>query len=228
MPPTANQPLLIASAVGAVILLILLIARWKLNSFLALILASLFAGLCSGMPLPDIAKSFGEGVGAVLGSIAMIVGLGAVLGKMLAESGGAEVIANTVTRVFGERRLPWAIIVIALIVGLPVFFAVGLVLLIPIVVAMSRRSGVPFLQLGLPLVAGLSIAHGLIPPHPGPMLAIETLKADPGRTILLSIVLAIPLAIIAGPLFTKWVCKRVESPPTPSVVPSAIQPSSTP
>src|SRR5437868_11032029 len=124
-----NQNLLILSAVGAVILLILLIARWKLNSFLALIIASLAAGLCAGMHLPDIAKAFSDGVGAVLASIAMVVGLGAVLGKMLGESGGAEVIANTVTRAFGEKRLPWAILFIALIVGLPVFFAVGLVLL---------------------------------------------------------------------------------------------------
>src|SRR6476469_1255953 len=133
---------LLVSAAGAVVLLILLIARWKLNAFVALIVASLFAGLCAGMELPNIAKSFSEGVGAVLGSVAMVIDLGAILGKMLSVSGGAEVIAATITRAFGDTRLPWAFAIIALIVGLPVFFPVGLVLLTPIAIATSCRSGV--------------------------------------------------------------------------------------
>lgn len=223
-----QQAQLILSAVVSVVLLILLIARWKLNSFLALIVASLFAGICAGMNLPDIAKAFGEGVGAVLGSIAMVVGLGAVLGKMLGESGGADVIATTIARVFGEKRLPWAMVLIALIVGLPVFFAVGLVLLIPIVVALARKTGRSFLSLSLPLVAGLSVAHGLIPPHPGPMLAIETLKADAGKTILYSLIIAAPTAIIAGPIFSAWICRRVKSPALPALAVSATKPKSPP
>ncbi len=207
----SHDATLIASAIGAVLLLIVLIARHKLNAFVALILASLAAGIFSGMNLPDIAKAFGEGVGAVLGSIAMVVGLGAILGKMLGESGGAQVIAETITRAFGNARLPWAMLVIALIIGLPVFFAVGLVLLTPIVIAVSNRSGVPFLRLALPMVAGISVAHGLIPPHPGPMLAVETLKADPGKTILYSFLIGIPAAIFAGPLFARFITKRIEA-----------------
>ncbi len=225
--PTSESIFLIGAAAGAVLLLIVLIARWKMNSFLALIIASLAAGLCSGMNLPDIAKSFGEGVGAVLGSIAMVVGLGAVLGKMLGESGGAEVIAATISRIFGEKRLPWAVLVIALIVGLPVFFAVGLVLLTPIVVAISRRTGVGFLKLAIPMVAGLSVAHGLVPPHPGPMLAVEVLGADPGKTILYSLVIGVPTAIVAGPLFSKWFCAGIETVPI-LAVPSASKPASAP
>lgn len=207
---------LIVSVVGAVVLLIFLIARWKVNSFVALIIASLAAGLFAGMNLPDIAKAFGEGVGAVLGSVAMVIGLGAILGKMLGESAGAEVIAVTITNAFGDKRLPWAIMIIALIVGLPVFFPVGLVLLTPIVIAIARRSGVSFLKLALPMIVGLSAAHGLIPPHPGPMVAIETLHADAGKTILYSLALAIPAAIIAGPIYAKWVAPRMTDVVTPA------------
>src|SRR4249919_1210658 len=146
----SHQAALILSAVASVAVLILLIARYKLNAFVALILASLLAGILAGMELPDIAKAFGEGVGAVLSSIAMVVGLGAVLGKMLGESGGAEVIANRISAAFGEKRLPWAVVFISLIVGLPVFFGVGVVLLTPVIAAIAIRSGVSFLKLGLP------------------------------------------------------------------------------
>src|SRR5688572_16742894 len=212
---------LILSAVGAVLLLIFLIARWKVNSFVALIIASLAAGLCAGMNLPDVAKSFGEGVGAVLSSVAMVIGLGAILGKMLGESGGAEVIANTITNAFGDKRLPWAIVVIALIVGLPVFFPVGVVLLTPIVIAVARRSGANFLSVALPMIAGLSAAHGLIPPHPGPMVAIEVLKADPGKTILYSLILAIPAAILAGPLYGNWISRRMPEVTIPNATPAS-------
>jgi gluconate:H+ symporter, GntP family len=212
---------LILSAVGAVILLIFLIARWKMSSFVALILASLVAGLCAGMDLPNIAKSFGEGVGAVLSSVAMVIGLGAILGKMLGESAGAEVIANTITNAFGDKRLPWAIVVIALIVGLPVFFPVGVVLLTPIVIAVARRSGANFLAVSLPMIAGLSAAHGLIPPHPGPMVAIEILKADAGKTILYGIVLAIPAAILAGPVYAKWISRRMPEVTIPTIAPAS-------
>ena len=209
---------LILSVVGAVILLIVLIARAKMNSFVALVIASLAAGLFAGMNLPDIAKAFGEGVGSVLGSVAMVIGLGAILGKMLGESAGAEVIAVTITNVFGDKRLPWAIVVIALIVGLPVFFPVGVVLLTPIVIAIARRSGVNFLTVALPMVAGLSAAHGLIPPHPGPMVAIETLHADAGKTILYSLILAVPAAILAGPIYARWIAPRMPDVATPVAV----------
>src|SRR6266508_5273651 len=132
---TPDQTRLLLFAALAVAGLIVLVARFKLNAFLALILASLFVGLCSGMKLADIAKAFQEGVGTTLGFIAVVVGLGTMLGKMLAESGGAEVVAHTFIRIFGQRHLHWALAIIAFIVGLPVFFAVGLVLLIPIVFA---------------------------------------------------------------------------------------------
>ena len=207
-------------ALIAVAALIVLIARFKINSFVALMLASLFVGLCSGMKPAAVPKSFLEGMGRVLGDIAMVIGLGTVLGKMLAESGGAQVIANRLVRALGQRRLPWAMMFIAFIVGIPVFFAVGLVLLAPIVFTLARETGSPLLRLGLPLVAGLSVVHGLVPPHPGPVAAMGIIndlagRADMGKTILYSLFVGLPTAIVAGPLFGRFAGDRVrvELPP---------------
>ena len=209
IPGLSLNASLLLYALVAVIGLVILIARFKLNSFVALILASLFVGLCSGMKLGDIAKGFQEGVGGVLGSIAIVVGLGTILGKMLAESGGARVVATTLIRALGEKNIHWTMMIIAFIVGIPVFFSVGLVLLIPIVFTLAKQTKTPLLYLGIPLVAGLSVVHGLVPPHPGPMVAIELFKADVGKTILYSVLIGIPTAIIAGPLFGKFMARRV-------------------
>ena len=198
----SNAALLIIAAI-AVAGLVFLIVRLKVSAFVALILASIFVGLAAGMSPPRLMKAFQDGVGGVLGSIAMIIGLGTILGKMLAESGGAQVISDRLIALFGPHRLQWAFLVIALVVGLPVFFSVGLVLLVPILYAVATQHKLPLLWLGLPMVAGLSAAHGFIPPHPGPLAAIGILKADLGKTILLSLPVAFVSAIIAGPLFTR-------------------------
>jgi GntP family gluconate:H+ symporter len=204
---------LLLIALIAVVGLILLIARFKLNSFVALMLASLFVGVCSGMRLADVPRSFLEGMGKVLGEIAMVIGLGTILGKMLAESGGAEVIATRLVRSLGEKRLPWAMMLIAFIVGIPVFFSVGLVLLAPIVFTLARETKTPLLRLGIPLVAGLSVVHGLVPPHPGPVAAIGIFndfagKVDMGKTILYSLLIGLPAAMLAGPLLGRFVSSR--------------------
>jgi len=206
---TLDQSRLLVFVALSVVGLIVLVARFKLNAFLALILASLFVGLCSGMPLPQIAKAFQEGVGNTLGFIAVVVGLGTMLGKMLAESGGAEVVASTFVRKLGTQRLHWAMLAVAFVVGLPVFFGVGLVLLIPILFTLVRETRKPLLFLGIPMVAGLSVSHGLIPPHPGPMVAIEKLGADVGKTILYAMLIGIPTAVIAGPIFARFIAPRV-------------------
>lgn len=189
--------------------LILLISRFKVNAFVALILASVFMGLCSGMALPAIARSFQEGVGSVLGSVAVVIGLGTVLGKMLAESGGARVVATTLIGVMGARRLPWAMLLVGFIVGIPVFFSVGLVLLAPILFTVARQAGAPLLSLAVPLLAGLSVAHGLVPPHPGPIVAIGMLNADVGLTVAYSIAVGVPTALVAGPWLGAWLARRV-------------------
>ncbi|MEK7678134.1 MAG: gluconate:H+ symporter [Verrucomicrobiota bacterium] len=205
---------LLLYALMGVVGLIILISRFKVNSFVALIMASLFVGCCSGMPLADIGKAFQDGVGAVLGSIAVVIGLGTILGKMLAESGGAGCIAAVLIRTMGEKRIHWAMMIIAFLIGIPVFFAVGLVLLIPILFTMARATRMPLLHLGIPLLAGLSVAHGLLPPHPGPMAAIGVFnnlagKVDVGRIILYSLLIGFPTAIIAGPVFGTFLARRV-------------------
>lgn len=200
---------LLLYALAAVIALILLIARFKLNAFVALILTSIGVGLGSGMPLADIAKGFQDGVGAVLGSVAVVVGLGTILGKMLAESGGARVVANTMIAALGERRIHWTMMLVAFIVGIPVFFSVGLVLLMPLTFTVARFTRTPLLYVGVPLLAGLSVMHGLVPPHPGPMVAIEMLKADVGKTILYSLLVGFPTAVIGGPIFGRFISRRV-------------------
>ena len=189
--------------------LILLIARFKTNPIIAIVLAAPFIGLTSGMELSAIMKRFTEGVGSVLGSIAMILGLGSMLGKLMAESGGAERIAIALLHRLGESRVHWTMVVIACIVGVPVFFQVGLVLLIPLVFIMAEKTRMPLLQIGIPLVSGLSVMHGLVPPHPGPMVAIEVLKADVGKTILYSLLVGIPTAILAGSVLGNSLARRV-------------------
>src|SRR5205814_6483541 len=176
---------------------------------LALAVASMFVGLATRMPLADIARAFQGGMGDTLGSIAMVIALGTVIGKLLAESGGAIVVSNALARALGERRLDWALMLSGFIIGLPVFFQVGLVLLAPVLFTSQRQSRKPLLWLGLPMVAGLSAAHGLVPPHPGPLAAIERLGADPGRTLFYSLILGLPLAIISGPLFGRFISRRV-------------------
>ena len=202
-----NGLLLLAGA--SIIGLIVLIARFKCNAFVALMIASVVVGLGSGMPLPTIASSFEAGVARTLGGLAMIIGLGTILGKMLSESGAAAVIARTMVGWFGEKRIDYAMMVVAFVVGISVFFGVGIVLLGPIAFMLARETKTPILRLALPLAAGLSTAHGLIPPHPGPMAAITTLGADTGKTILWSLLIGAPVALITGPFLARWVAPRV-------------------
>lgn len=193
----------------AVVGLVFLVGRWKLHAFLGIILAAVLVGLGSGMPLSGIAKSFQEGVGSTLGFIAVVVGLGTMLGKLLAESTGAEIVANRLITLFGNRYLPWSLMLVAFFVGLPVFFGVGLVLLIPILKSLSSETKRQLAWLGLPVVAGLSASHGLVPPHPGPMVAIDRFNADIGKTILYAAIIGIPAAALAGPLYLRWISPRL-------------------
>ncbi len=193
----------------AIILLIFLIAKVKWHPFVVLLLTSVILGMLAGMKLPDVADAIQDGVGNTLGSIAVIIGLGTILGKMLAESGGADQIANTLLNKFGERKVHWAMMIVAFIVGIPVFFEVGLVLLIPLVYTVARKSGMSLLKIGIPMVAGLSTVHGLLPPHPAPMIAVEGLNANVAKTILYALIVAIPSVIIAGPVFGSFIAKRI-------------------
>ncbi len=204
--------MLLVYTVIAIAALILLIARYKVYPFLVLIIVSLALGLVVGMPMDKIVKSFEAGTGGTLGHIAIVVGLGTMLGKMMAESGGAERIATTLINWFGEKNIHWAMMFVAIIVGLPVFFEVGFVLLIPIAFNVARRTGKSLLLVGLPMVAGLSVVHGLIPPHPAALLAVQAYGADIGKTIAYGLIVGVPTAIIAGPLFALLIHRYVKLP----------------
>ncbi|MGV2291216.1 GntP family permease [Trinickia sp. YCB016] len=204
--------MLLVYTVIAIAALILLIARYKVYPFLVLIIVSLVLGLVVGMPMDKIVKSFEAGTGGTLGHIAIVVGLGTMLGKMMAESGGAERIATTLIKWFGEKNIHWAMMFVAIIVGLPVFFEVGFVLLIPIAFNVAKRTGKSLLLIGLPMVAGLSVVHGLIPPHPAALLAVQAYGADIGKTIAYGLIVGVPTAIVAGPLFALLIHRYVKLP----------------
>ena len=214
LPRVITDPaLLLLVAVLGVALVVVLITVVRLPAFLALATGALAVGLAARMPFAEITRSFQSGVGDTLGFVAMVIGLGTVIGKLLAESGGSAVVSTALIRALGERRLDWAMLLSGFVIGLPVFFQVGLVLLAPVLFTVVQQTGVPLLQLGLPLVAGLSTAHGLVPPHPGPVAAMAQLHADPGRTLLYSLIVGFPTAVIAGPLFTRFITRRVAAEP---------------
>jgi GntP family gluconate:H+ symporter len=200
---------LLLFALIAVVALILLIARFKLHPFIALVVVSLTMGVAAGMAPIAAVKAFQDGVGTTLGFIAVVVGLGTMLGKMMAESGAATRIATTLIDLFGERRVHWAIMFVAFIVGIPVFFQVGFVLLIPLVFTIARRTGLSLIKIGIPLVAGLSVVHGMLPPHPAAMLAVSAYNADVGLTILYGLLVGLPTAALAGPIFATWISPRI-------------------
>jgi gluconate:H+ symporter, GntP family len=204
--------MLLVYGVIAIAVLILMITRFKVYPFLVLIIVSLLLGLAAGMPAGSIVKSFETGNGNTLGHIAIVVGLGTMLGKMMAESGGAERIATTLIHWFGEKNIHWAMMFVAIIVGLPVFFEVGFVLLIPIAFNVAKRTGKSLLLIGLPMVAGLSVVHGLIPPHPAALLAVQAYHADIGRTIVYGLIVGVPTAIVAGPLFALLIHRQIKLP----------------
>jgi GntP family gluconate:H+ symporter len=206
----AHGLFLLGTAVASIVVLIVLIAHYKINPFIVLFLVSLALAITVGMPISTVVKSFETGVGNTLGHIAIVIALGTMLGKMMAESGGAERIALTLIDAFGEERVPWAMMLIGLIVGLPVFFEVGFVLLIPIAFNVAKRTGKSMILVGLPMVAGLSVVHGLVPPHPAALLAVQAFNADIGRTILFALIIGIPSAIVAGPLYAKFIAPHIK------------------
>ncbi|VVO82421.1 High-affinity gluconate transporter [Pseudomonas fluorescens] len=214
----SHETFLLLDAVVTVIGLIVLITKFKFHPFIALIIAAAFLGLTSGMPFGTIIKAFQDGFGGVLGFVGIILALGTMLGKMMAESGGADQIAQTLIRAFGKDKVQWAMMFAAFLVGIPLFFEIGFVLLIPLVFIVARRTGVSIIKIGIPLLAGLSAVHGLVPPHPGPLLAIGVFGADIGKTILYGLIVALPTAIIAGPIYGTFIAKYIPGHPNQELV----------
>jgi len=203
--------LLSVAAVG-IALLLLLIIRIRLDPFVSLLLVSAGVAVAAGIPLAEIIPDMEGGMGKVLAHVAPIVGLGAMLGKMLEVSGGAQKIADRLLKLFGQHRAPLALGVTGLIFGIPVFFDVGIIVLAPVVYAAAKRGGKGMLFYALPLAAGLAIVHGLLPPHPGPVAAAGLLHADMGLIIMFGLVCAIPAWILGGFFYSKWIAKRIYVP----------------
>ena len=202
-----DSRVLVVAVVG-IGLVVVLIVRARLHAFLALTLGALFVGALSGIPLAKVTTSFETGAGGVLGYVGVLIALGAMLGKLLADSGGADRVVETLLH-GRPATLPWKMALIAGIVGIPLFFEIGLVLLIPVVMLAVRRARGPALLLGIPALAGLSVLHGFVPPHPGPLAAVGILKANVGITLALGLLIAVPTVAVCGPLFGRWAARWV-------------------
>lgn len=203
------MPLIIV-ALGVALLLLLMI-RFKLNGFIALILVALAVGLLQGMPVDKVVASIKAGVGGTLGSLALIMGFGAMLGKMLADCGGAQRIATTLIDKFGQKYIQWAVVLTGFTVGFALFYEVGFVLLLPLVFTIAAKARVPLLYVGVPMAASLSVTHGFLPPHPGPTAIATIFHADMGKTLLYGTLLAIPTVILAGPVYARFL-KKIDKP----------------
>ncbi|MCP3776315.1 GntP family permease [Paenibacillus sp. MZ04-78.2] len=219
---------LLLITVLAIVIVILGVAWWKWHAFISLTVASLFLAIMSGLSMDKIVTAYETGVGAVLGHLVGILALGTILGKMMSESGAGNQVANFFIRVFGEKRLPWAMLLSGFIIGIPVFFDVGIVMLLPLVITIYKSTKKSILLIGLPVIAGLSIVHGLVPPHPGAMTAIGIYNADIGKVLIYSLIIGLPAAIIAGPLFAKWVSKRVVPEGEPELLSENVAPDKLP
>jgi len=206
---------LIAAAIFGIGLSIVLIVKARLHPFIALLCGAFAVGLCAGVSPGATAAAVEKGAGDILGGTGLIVALGLSLGAMLQLSGAAENLARTGLRMAGAKGAPWASLVVALVIGLPLFFETGLVLLLPIVAAAAasmageRDGDYARLRLMLPALAGLSVIHALVPPHPGPLIAVHALHADLGRTIVYGVIVAIPTAILAGPVLSRFTARGV-------------------
>jgi GntP family gluconate:H+ symporter len=214
----AGSGQLILAALLGIVVVILLIAWAKWHPFLALILGSAVLGLVAGVGPGDIVTSFTTGLGTTVGTVGLLIALGSMIGALLAESGGADSIVRRIVDGVSGAALPWAMAGVAALIGLPLFFEVGVVLLVPIVLLVARRTDVGLLRIGIPALAGLSVLHGLVPPHPGPLVAIASLHADLGLTLIFGLICAVPTVIIAGPVFGNFISKRV-----PVAVPPPLQ-----
>ena len=205
----AGNAHLLLAAVLAIAAVVLLIVWGKLHPFLALMLGTaVLAAVAQVAPL-DALAAFVDGLGTTFGTVGLLIALGAMLGKLLADSGGANEIVDRIVDRVGPERMPWAMALIAGIIGLPMFFEIGVVILVPIIILVGLRTRISLMRIGIPALAGLSVLHGLVPPHPGPVTAIDLLHADLGRTLIFGILIAIPTLVVAGPLLAQVLDRQV-------------------
>jgi len=200
---------LLSAVVFGIVILLVLILRFKIQAFIALLIASISVGIFSGMQPLTIIDTIQDGMGSTLGFVAVVVGLGAMFGAILEHSGGAESLATFLLSKFGEKRASWALMLTGFIVAIPVFFDVAFIILVPMIYALQRKTGKSLLLYGIPLLAGLAITHSFIPPTPGPVAVADIVKADLGWVIFFGFLTGIPTAIACGPIFGKYIAKRI-------------------
>lgn len=193
-----------------IVLLVVLISYYKLNAFLAFLIVSILAGLLLGIEVTQISASVQKGVGDMLGSLAIVVIAGSMLGKLVADSGAAQQIASGLVRAFGDRNLQWALMTAGFIIGIPLFYNVGFILVFPLIASVVYRYKMPAVYIGLPMMAALSVTHGFLPPHPSPTALVAQFNADMGTTLLYGFAIAIPTVLVAGLLYSKTL-KGVEA-----------------
>ncbi len=196
-------------------LLVLLITWGKINPFLAFLIVSIVAGIFTGIPIANIGKSLQKGIGDMLGSLVIVIALGAMLGKIVAESGAAQRIASTMMGIFGEKNNHWGLVCTGFIIGIPLFYNVGFVLMIPLIFSVVKQYKLPAVYIGLPMLASLSVAHGFLPPHPSPAALVAQFNANMGLTLIYGLVISIPAIILGGPVFAMTL-KKIDSKPLDS------------
>ena len=206
---TAGAGQLIAAAIIGFALIITLITKFELHPFLSLTIGALTVGAIAQLSLTEMLESYSTGVGSTVATVGALIAPGAIIGTLLADSGGADEIVDTLVSKASAATLPWAMALIGAVIGLPMFFEIGLVLLVPVILLVTRRSKLPLMKVAIPALAGLSTMHALVPPHPGPLAAIGLLKADLGVTLGLGVLIAIPTVVVAGPLFSRLAARWV-------------------
>lgn len=195
-----------------ILLLVVLISWGRVNAFLAFLVVSVITGLLLGIPFDKIAGAVYTGIGDTLGQLAIVIVLGAMLGKIVAESGGAQQIATALMKVFGEKKIQWALMVTGFIIGIPLFYNVGFVLMVPLIFSVVYKYKLPAVYIGLPMLASLSVTHGFLPPHPSPAALVTQFHANMGKTLLYGMTIAIPAIILAGPVYSRTLKHIVSSP----------------
>lgn len=195
--------------VSAVALLLFFVLKLKISAFISLLITSIYVGILAGMPLSGVLKSIQDGMGSTLGFVATVVGLGAIFGQMLESSGGAESLARHLIKKFGQDKAPWAMVTTGFLVAIPVFLDVGFIILVPIVYALSRDTNRSLLYYAIPLLAGLAVTHSFMPPTPGPVAVADIINAQLGWVIFFGFLLGIPTAIIAGPIWGRYISKKI-------------------
>lgn len=195
-----------------IVLLVLLITWGKTNAFLAFLIVSLLAGWMLGIPVTKLAGAVEKGMGDTLGSLTAVIMMGAMLGKLVAESGAAQQIASSLMRVFGAKYIQWALMITGFVIGIPLFYNVGFVLMVPLIFSVAYQYKLPAVYIGLPMLASLSVTHGYLPPHPAPAALVSQFNASMGLTLLYGLAVAIPAIIVAGPIFAKTLKKIVANP----------------